>query len=127
MDWFESEIHYGGNLGPYPYLSRKKYIAATITGEHVPNKNEAKMLRRLKAETGLTEEQLREHYKYRKMLSDAQKRQGGETRVTRKRRDVMKKITKELKLPKEHPLVVERYNKEIEDIRKGYGWLSYHI
>jgi len=40
--------------------------------EHVMGQPEAKVCRRLMAETGLNEEQLREHKKYRKMLSDAQ-------------------------------------------------------
>lgn len=39
---------------------------------HIPMKKESKVLRRLMSETGLTEQQLREHSTYRKQLSDAQ-------------------------------------------------------
>ena len=37
------------------------------------------MLRKLKSQTGLTESELREEKKYRKMLSDAQQRKGSKT------------------------------------------------
>jgi hypothetical protein len=40
---------------------------------HAPNKDEAKALRRIMAQTGLTEEQVRSHKKYRIELSNAQK------------------------------------------------------
>lgn len=40
---------------------------------HIPMKKESKVLRRLMAETGLSEEQLRQHKKYRIQLSQAQK------------------------------------------------------
>jgi hypothetical protein len=40
---------------------------------HAPNKNESKELRRIMAKTHLTEEQVREHPKYRRQLSKAQK------------------------------------------------------
>lgn len=42
-------------------------------GKHVPNKLEAKVLRKLMSETGLTETELREIPKHRKELSEAQK------------------------------------------------------
>lgn len=41
-------------------------------GEHVMSQPEAKVMRRIQSETGLTEEEVRSHKKYRKMLSDAQ-------------------------------------------------------
>jgi 5-methylthioribose kinase len=55
------------------HLSSKKYHAATVTGEHVPNKEEAKELRRLMQKSGLTEEELRKHKVYRRKLADARK------------------------------------------------------
>lgn len=42
-------------------------------GEHIPNKQEAKLLRRLMSETGNTEEEIRDIPKYRRMLAEAQK------------------------------------------------------
>ena len=43
-------------------------------GEHVMSAPEAKVMRRIQSETGLTEEEARAHKKYRKMLSDAQQK-----------------------------------------------------
>ncbi len=73
---------------------------------HIPNKNEARKLRQLMAETGLKEEELRNHKKYRKILSDAQKPE-----VKKVKSDpILKTITQELKLAKEHPKVIFIYN-----------------
>ena len=52
----------------------KQLTDAYIRGEHVMSKPEAKVMRRLQAETGLSEEEIRSVKKYRKMLSDAQGR-----------------------------------------------------
>lgn len=41
-------------------------------GGHVMGKPEAKMMRKIQAETGLTKEEVREHKKYRKLLSNTQ-------------------------------------------------------
>lgn len=41
--------------------------------KHYPNKNEGDVLRKIMAETKLTEEEVRDIKKYRKMLSDASK------------------------------------------------------
>lgn len=41
---------------------------------HIPNKNEAKALRRIMSQTGLTREEVRSNPKYRKMLAQAQDR-----------------------------------------------------
>lgn len=74
-------------------------------GPHVPNKNEAHVLRRLMSQTGLTAEEVRERKTYRVMLSEAQKKQGPHTRADRLVRQVLKEVTRELVLPKEHPRV----------------------
>lgn len=104
--------------------SSKKNVPAGI---HIKNKNEAKLCRKLMAETGLTEAELRTHKKYRKMLSDEQKK-GTKAKLhplAKARRDCMKTITKLLKLPKEHPLVIEAYKKEWEKRRSSrYGYRS---
>lgn len=87
----------------YPLLRR------IPSGPHAPNSNEAHVLRRLMAQTGLTEEQLREHKCYRVQLSEAQKSKGSKTPLQRKALRVRKNITRELQLPKEHPQVREAF------------------
>lgn len=97
------------------------------TGVHIMNKNEAKLCRKLMAETGLTETELRTHKKYRKMLSDEQKK-GTKAKlhpIDKARRDCMKTVTKLLKLPKEHPTVIKAYKEEWERRRQStYGYRS---
>lgn len=82
-------------------------------GVHIMNKHEKEALRKLKAETGLTEEELRKEKKYRKILSDAQKVQGTKTPYERRVIYFVKNITRELKLPLEHPIVIERIKEKI--------------
>ena len=54
--------------------SRKTSLPLGHGAPHHPNKNEAKALRRIMAQTGLTKEQVRDNPKYRKMLSQEQDR-----------------------------------------------------
>jgi len=84
---------------------------------HLMNKNEAKQLRKIKAETGLTEKEIRAHKNYRILLSKAQKKQGTKTHFNRRVLSGLKSILQELKLPKEHPLVLERIKLELERAR----------
>jgi hypothetical protein len=51
---------------------KKKLRIAAAGGGHVMAKPEAAVMRRIRSETGMTEAQVREIKKYRKMLSDAQ-------------------------------------------------------
>lgn len=58
----------------YNYKYSKKY--AKIENDptkHYPNKNESALLRKIKSETGLSEEEIRDIKKYRKMLAEASK------------------------------------------------------
>lgn len=82
-------------------------------GVHVPNKDEATLLRKLMSESGLSEAEVREHKKYRVMLSEAQKEGVKATKTPKEKAKIriMKAVTKQLKLAKEHPLVVEEFNK----------------
>ena len=100
------------------YQSRNKNAPVAI---HIMNKDESKVLRRLMSEIGMTEEEVRTHKKYRKMLSDAQVK--GQKRLrsrNQKLKDmVMKDITRELKLSKEHPKVIERYKVAIKGYEKA--------
>ena len=85
------------------------------------NKAESKLCRKLMAHIGLTEAEVREHKKYRKMLSEAQTAgEKGLNFVVKARRDTMKIVTKSLKLPKEHPLVIEAYKKIW--LERRHGW-----
>jgi ABC-type branched-subunit amino acid transport system substrate-binding protein len=95
-DW-EDPSYVGGELTPIP------------PGPHAPNGNEAKVLRRLMAQTGLTESQLREHKCYRVQLSLAQKACGAKNELQRLALRVRKTVTRELQLPREHPQVKEAF------------------
>lgn len=105
---------------PKQYISKRKRYAKP--GEHIPNSNEAKMLRRLMSQTGLTEKELREHKKYRKMLSSAQKQKGDKTKYERKGIWILKYVLRELKLPKEHPLVLVKLKEKMNEYRLVNLW-----
>lgn len=112
-DEYHSEEHHSKNFN-------------APAGVHIMNKNESKMLRKLMSETGLTEVELREQKKYRKMLSDAQKEVGKKSRFLRRAESMLKSVTKELKLPNEHPLVVEAFDKRLKDSKLSSSWISYY-
>ncbi len=97
-------------------MKDRRTIKANLpAGVHLMNKNESKMLRKLKSQTGLTEEELRADKKYRILLSKAQDE--GETELNydetreKRRQRLYKSITKRLKLAKEHPKVEEEFKK----------------
>jgi len=106
---------------PKSYIRLKKRYAKE--GEHIPNKNEAKLLRKLMSDTGLTESELRSHKTYRIMLSDAQKVKTKLNKKEKAIRDITKAITKKLKLAKEHPLVQAEFKKQWEKYSKGHYYL----
>ncbi len=60
----------------YRYLYTKRQLRKHLApdGVHVPCKKEATMLRKIKKESGLSEEEIREIPKYRQMLSEASQR-----------------------------------------------------
>ena len=79
------------------------------TGDHVPNSNEKKVIRRIMSQTGLSEQEIMDIKKYRIEISDAKKESSlSEYQKIKKR--LLKQVTKELKLPKEHPKTFIRYN-----------------
>ena len=111
---------------PHDYLSTKKLTAPP--DKHIPNKNEAKLLRKLMSQTGLSEKELREHKVYRKMLSKEQKKKGDTSKTQKLFNSILKQVLRELKLPKEHPDVLIRFN-EIFKERKNkidYNRYSYY-
>ncbi|NJO65859.1 MAG: hypothetical protein HC836_49650 [Richelia sp. RM2_1_2] len=98
----------------------RRYIKSILPPEiHLPNKNEAKLLRKLKKQTGMTEEEIRSHKKYRILLSQAQKNVRKHTEQEKMFLAILKNITKKLKLSKEHPLVLKEIGTEIAEKQKG--------
>ena len=102
-DWYDN-----WDAPNYDHGSRNINVDPSI---HIMNKNESKMLRKLKKSTGMSEEDIRSFKKYRIMLSEAQKSDQKSFLSKRDKaiRDLMKRVTKELKLAKEHPDCVARF------------------
>lgn len=98
-------------------------------GVHIMNSNEAKLCRKLMAETGLTEEELRKDKKYRKMLSEAQTNGTKPKRNERQKLkdSIMKQCTKELGLAKEHPKTKELYAQKVRDMQTNHWVRSRHV
>jgi vacuolar-type H+-ATPase subunit E/Vma4 len=110
----EYDPEWGDRDRDYDYLSTRKRMAPP--DKHITNKAEGKVLRHLMAETGLSEKQLREHKKYRKMLSDAQI-EGTKAKRSHKQKEldkIMKGVTRELKLAKEHPDVQKLFKRRVK-------------
>ncbi len=116
-DWEMDEMIDGVDRNSY-IRERKKHAKP---GEHIPNKNEAKLLRKLMSQTGMSEEELRSHKKYRRMLSQAQKVPAAKKSDEQKRLDnIMKGVTKNLKLAKEHPKVQEEFHRILKE---NFPWI----
>jgi len=99
-------------------LSKKsKILNREYTTKHIPNKNELKCLHKIQSKTRLTEDEIRAIKKYRIMLSTAQKEgtKSTKSRYEKFLNSEIKKITKELKLAKEHPLVIAEFKRRVED------------
>lgn len=104
----------------------KRYYIKRSTdniGKHIPDKTEAKMLRKIMADTGLSEEEIRATSKYRWILSRSERRhqKPKRTQIQKTLDKIMKSITTEFKLAKEHPLVVEEFKKRIEVEKNKIG------
>ena len=83
---------------------------------HVPSGEEAKLLRKLKAQLKISEKEIRENPEYRKMLSDAEKSET-KTKKNKKRQLIpfIKKFCKDTNLPPYHPKIKEMVLKYLED------------
>jgi len=104
------------------YVNRQYSKNADVpAGVHIMNKNESKALRILKMKTGLSEEEIRKVEGYRRILSKAQKAEGNKTWYDRQIVYFIKSITRELKLPVNHPLVKEKI-KERMGLQFGTRW-----
>jgi hypothetical protein len=103
-----------------------KYFLFSDAG-HIPNKHEAETLRKIMAETNLTEEEIREIPKYKKQLSIAQKKQGNKSSKDRTWIFVLKQVLRKCKLPKEHPDVRKLFKEEMIERQKKCIWPSKYI
>ena len=97
--------------------------------KHYPNKDEASLLRKIKSDTGLSEKEIREHKRYRVMLSEAQKR--GEkplrSEVERFYGKLIRNACQNTKLAKEHPKTLIYLDVLIEERFKRNWWLPVGI
>lgn len=106
-----------------PYENPKKLLSPDV---HKMNKNEGKLLRRLMAETGMNEEEVRSIKKYRKQLSDAQDR--GETPLTlnemasKSYKELCALVSRESGLPPWHPKFTRTLSKKIESQGGMSAW-----
>ena len=111
------------------YISQKKKDAPNDV--HVMNKDEAKLMRKLKNETGMTEKEIRQHKKYRVMLSTEQKKgqKAKRTKVQKARDDTMKATIRKLQLSKKHTDInkayVEEWNRRKDSRFYGYIYSAY--
>jgi hypothetical protein len=111
------------------YFKGKKYYAATVTGKHVPNKEEAKELRRIMQKSGLTEKDVRKQKVYRVALANARElSQDGDganafkLRMRRFRTEAALELGTHINDPRVNGLARTRYF-ESRQRRWGYGWL----
>ena len=116
------------------YVSARK--AAKIANDptkHYPNKDEATLLRKIMAENGLTEEEVRSIKKYRVMLSEAQK--SGEKRKWQSKEEVfykglIKNACKKTGLVPQHPetiVVLQELINETEYRRRNWFGFAFLI
>lgn len=89
--------------------TRKSAKIAHDPTKHYPNKNEARLLRKIKSITGMTEEEICSHPKYRIMLSEAQK-EGQKPKRTHQEKFyhwLIKRACRKTGLVKEHPETIK--------------------
>lgn len=89
---------------------------------HIRNKNESEVLRKIMSNTHLIEDEVLNIKKYRRELSNAQKKQGNKTRNLRHAISLLKSILKECKLPKEHPEVKRLFFERADSFRRFDIW-----
>jgi hypothetical protein len=119
--------YYGDDI----YSPEEKIIANGKKGEkirhdsskHYPNKNEAQELRKIMASTGLSEEEIRQDPKYRKMLSEAQKagQKAKRTEIEKFYQDLIKEACKKTGLAPQHPETLKILDEIIKE-RQGRSW-----
>lgn len=105
-----------------PYDKKTSKIRRDNT-KHYPNKDEASLLRQIMASTGLSEEEVRSHKKYRKMLSEAQKESQNAKRSASKKwyQDKIKQACKKTGLAPQHPDTIKVLDEILENYY-GNAW-----
>jgi hypothetical protein len=104
-----------------PYMESKKWNKIKHDpSRHYPNKGESEALRRIMAETGLTEDEVRENVVYRRILAESSKegQKGKRTPEERYYYNIIKSACKDTGLAKEHPKTLEVIQKLLDDSRK---------
>ncbi len=91
------------------------------SGPHAPAKNEARVLRRICSQTGLSADQVRAHRKYRVELAQAAKTPPGRSRDERSVLRVLKQVQRELALPHWHPDLKSRFLASCDQLRERSG------
>jgi hypothetical protein len=112
--FMDDDIEY---YNPQPMVdSRKADKIRRDPTKHYPNKDEAQELRKIMASTGLTEEEVRQDKKYRKMLSEAQKRGLVAKRdaLTKWYHRMIKEACQQTKLAPQHPQTIEALQKILD-------------
>lgn len=97
-------------------------------GIHIPDKKESKTLRKLMSETGLSEKEIRNIPKYKWLLARSEQQNQYPKRTEKQKllNKIMKTVTRELKLAKEHPLVKEEFKKRVDAEKSRLGtWNSW--
>lgn len=104
---------------------RKLKLGAT---GHIPNKDEARILRKIMATTGLTEEEVRADKKYRIALSDAQKvgQKAKRQYYVKRFQNLIKQACKITGLVPQHPETI-KVLQEIIDKRKASSFNSFWL
>ena len=93
---------------------------------HIPNKDEGKLLRKIMSQTGMSEIEVRNIKKYRKLLSN-QARIGESAKTNhwyKSEKRLWKKVTRKTGLVKTHPVSKYVYNKLLISNR-NYIWGFY--
>lgn len=105
-------------------INYKKLAKLDYYGDnrHVPAKAEAKELRKIKAETGLSEKQIRKQYHFRVRLAEAAKpREGNPFKIEE---EIIKKACKETKLAKSHPDTLAKIKVLVNEHNNNKSWYS---
>lgn len=115
------------------YSKRDKRKKTASPDKHISDKNEARVLRKIMSQTGMTESEIRSIPKYRSILSKSEKRvididlQNSNHRTYKFLEKLMKNVTRDLKLPKEHPSVVAEFKKRVEDNKNNWSRYSFGL
>lgn len=128
----ECWVDEGNDEGYWVFPHPDHYVHTRQAFEgHYPAKHEAKLLRRIMSQTGLTEAEVRDRKKYRKMLSDTQKPKGTTYGVRRGCdkffKGIVKEATKATKLATKHPITLAKIDKLLKgDVRTPIWFYGSH-